>query len=85
MLFAMLLPIVHSILDTLGSATAFGIPLFIVLVIIGLIVIILIKLFIVLIPAIIVAIIVYFLTAGNLFWAGLAFLIVALLSLVRKI
>jgi membrane protein YdbS with pleckstrin-like domain len=72
-----------SVLSSLGLE-GFGIPLLIVLVIIGLIVIILIKLFLVLIPAIIVALIVYFLT-GDLFWTGVAFLIVALLSIIAKI
>ena len=60
-------------------------PLLIVLIIIGLIIIVLIKLFLVLIPAIIVAAIVYFVTGGNLFWTGIAFLVVALLSLLSKI
>ena len=59
-------------------------PLLIILVIIGLIIIVLIKLFLVLIPAIIVAAIVYFLTY-DLFWTGIAFLVVALLSLIAKI
>ncbi len=57
----------------------------IVLIIIGLIVIVLIKLFLILIPAIIVAAIVYFVTGGDLLWTGVAFLVVALLSLIRKI
>jgi hypothetical protein len=55
------------------------------LIIIGLIIIVLVKLFLVLIPAIIVAAIVYFVTGGNLFLTGIAFLIVALLSLLSKI
>jgi hypothetical protein len=50
-----------------------------------LIIIILIKLFLVLIPAIIVAAIVYFLSGHDLFWTGIAFLIVALLSILAKI
>jgi hypothetical protein len=50
-----------------------------------LIIIILIKLFLVLIPAIIVAAIVYFLSGHDLFWTGIAFLIVALLSILSKI
>jgi hypothetical protein len=56
-----------------------------ILVIIGLIVIVLIRLFLILIPAILVALLVYFLTGGDLFWTGVAFLIVALLSLVARI
>jgi membrane protein YdbS with pleckstrin-like domain len=49
-----------------------------------LVIIVLIKLFLVLIPAIIVAAIVYFFT-GDLFWTGIAFLIVALLSILSRI
>jgi membrane protein YdbS with pleckstrin-like domain len=44
----------------------------------------LIKLFLVLIPAIIVAAIVYLFT-GDLLWTGIAFLVVALLSIIAKI
>ena len=76
--------IVYSILDSLGIGGIDWVFL-LVLVIIGLIVIALIKLFLVLIPAILVAIVVWFLTGGDLFWAGVAFLVVALLSLVSKL
>jgi hypothetical protein len=72
------------VLSILGSVSA-DIVFLIILVIIGLIVIVLIKLFLVLIPAVIVAIIVYFLTGGDLFWTGVAFLVVALLSLISRI
>ena len=82
--FVMLLPTIFSILGSLGLG-AFSIPFLIVLVIIGLVIIILIKLFLVLIPAIIVAIIVYFITGGDLFWTGIAFLVVALLSIIARI
>ena len=81
---AMFLPVIYSILSSLGLGSI-SIPFLIVLVVIGLIIIILIKLFLVLIPAIIVAAIVYFLTGGDLFWTGIAFLIVALLSILSKI
>jgi hypothetical protein len=50
-----------------------------------LIIIVLIKLFVVLIPAILVAVVVYFLTGGDLFWTGIAFLIVAALSVLSKL
>jgi membrane protein YdbS with pleckstrin-like domain len=50
-----------------------------------LVIIILIKLFLALIPAIIVAAIVYFLSGHDLFWTGIAFLIVAFLSILAKI
>jgi hypothetical protein len=82
--FVLLLPTIFSILSSLGLG-AFSIPFLIVLIIIGLVIIILIKLFLVLIPAIIVAIIVYFITGGDLFWTGIAFLVVALLSIIAKI
>ncbi len=72
------------ILFVLGNFT-FDLTALIILVIIGLIIIVLIKLFLVLIPAIIVAAIVWFLTGGNLFWAGIAFLVVAALSILSKL
>jgi len=81
---SLLLIAVHSLLDSLGLA-GFDWPLLIVLVIIGLVIIVLIKLFLVLIPAILIAIIVYFLTGGDLFWTGIAFLVVAALSLIKKL
>jgi len=81
--FGLLLPIIYSILNSIGLG-GFDIGFLIVLIIIGLVIIILIKLFLVLIPAIIVAAIVYFVT-GDLFWTGIAFVVVALLSIVAKI
>jgi len=75
-----LLPILFYVFGATLSLT-----FLIILVIIGIIVIIFIRLFLVFIPAIIVALIVYFLTGGDLFWTGIAFLVVALLSLIAKI
>lgn len=75
--------IVFSVLSDLGITGA-DIWFFIILIIIGLIIIALIRIFLVLIPAIIVALIVWFLT-GDLFWTGIAFLVVALLSIIAKI
>ncbi len=72
--------IVLSILGSLGL----DLTVLVILVIIGLVIIVLVKLFLVLIPAILVAIVVYFLT-GDLFWAGIAFLVVAVLSLLSKL
>ena len=72
------------ILFVLGNFT-FDLAALIVLIIIGLIIIVLIKLFLVLIPAILVAIVVWFLTGGNLFWTGIAFLVVAALSILAKL
>ena len=82
---ALLTVIVYSILSSLGLPSGFDWTFLIVLVVIGLIIIILVKLFLVLIPAILVAIVVYFLTAGDLFWTGIAFLVVAALSILRKL
>ena len=65
-----LLTIVLSILGSIGL----DLTALVILVIIGLVIIVLIKLFLVLIPAILVAIVVYFLT-GDLFWTGIAFLL----------
>ena len=82
--FAILMTLIYSILSSLGI-TGFDIAFFIILIIIGLIIIILLKLFLVLIPAILVAIVVYFLTGGDLFWTGIAFLVVAALSILAKL
>ena len=81
--FAVFLAFVYSVLDSLGLG-GFDWTFLIILVIIGLVIIVLIKLFLVLIPAILVAIVVWFLT-GDLFWTGIAFLVVAGLSLLRKL
>lgn len=75
---------IYSILSSIGLE-GFDLTALIILVIIGLVIIVLIKIFLVLIPAIIVAIVVYFLTSGDLFWTGVAFLIVAALSLISKL
>jgi hypothetical protein len=82
--FAILMTFVYSILSSLGLA-GFDLTFLIILIIIGLIIIILIKLFLVLIPAILAAIVVYFLTGGDLFWTGIAFLVVAALSILAKL
>lgn len=82
--FALFLPTVLSILSSIGLGWL-TLPLLILFIIIGLIIIIVIKLFLVLIPAIIVAAIVYFLTGGDLFWTGVAFLVVALISIAARI
>lgn len=79
-----LITVIYSILSSLGLA-GFDVTFLIVLIIIGLIIIVLIRLFLVLIPAILVAIVVYFLTGGDLFWTGIAFLVVAALSILSKL
>jgi hypothetical protein len=82
--FALFMIFVMSILDSLGLGSVDWVFL-LILVIIGLVIIVLIKLFLVLIPAILVAILVWFLTGGDLFWTGIAFVVVALLSLIAKV
>ncbi|HLN45184.1 MAG TPA: hypothetical protein VK209_05705 [Candidatus Sulfotelmatobacter sp.] len=66
-----------------------GIPSILVLIlllIIGIVIIILIaKIVLFILPAAIIALIVWFLTGGSLFWAGIAFLIVAFISLIARI
>ena len=82
--FSLFMLVVMSILDSLGLGSIDWVFL-LILVIIGLVIIVLIRLFLVLIPAILVAILVWFLTGGDLFWTGVAFLVVALLSIIAKI
>jgi hypothetical protein len=54
------------------------------LIIIGLVIIFVIRLLFMLIPAALVAFVVWFLT-DNLWWAGIAFLIIAALSVLKKL
>jgi len=54
------------------------------LIIIGLVIIFLIRVLLILIPAVIVAFVVWFLT-GSLWWAGIAFLVIAALSILKKL
>jgi hypothetical protein len=62
----------------------FDIAFLILLLIIGLVIIILLaKVLLFVLPAAIVALVVWLLT-GSIFWAGVAFLIVALISLLRR-
>jgi hypothetical protein len=82
--FALFMIFVMSILDSLGLGSVDWVFL-LILVIIGLVIIVLIKLFLVLIPAILVAVLVWFLTGGDLFWTGIAFVVVALLSIIAKV
>jgi len=54
------------------------------LIIIGLVIIFVIRLLFILIPAALIALVVWFLT-GSLWWAGLAFLVIAALSILKKL
>jgi hypothetical protein len=69
--------------NILGSITA-DVIFALALIIIGVIIIVLIRLFLIFLPAILLAIVVYFLT-GSAFWAGITFLVIAALSLLKKI
>jgi hypothetical protein len=71
------------ILAVLGSLEMDIIAL-IGLVILGLIIIFLIRLLLILIPAALVAFVVWYLT-GSLFWTGIAFLVIAALSILKKL
>jgi hypothetical protein len=60
------------------------IAVLVLLLIIGLVIIIVLaKIFLFVLPAAIIAIVVWFLT-GSIFWAGVAFLVIALISLVMR-
>ncbi len=67
----------------LGSITA-DLAFFLILVIIGVIIIIIIGLLIAFLPAILLAAVVWLLT-GSIFWAGIVFLVVAALTLIKKL
>ncbi len=76
---------VPSFLLQLGFGFLFDVILLLVLLAIGLVVIIVIaKVLLFFLPAAIIAIVVYFLTSGSLFWAGVAFLVVAFLSIFKR-
>jgi hypothetical protein len=70
-------------IDQLGFV--FDIFLLLILLIIGIVVIIIIaKVLLFVLPAAIVAAVVWFITGGSLFWAGIAFLAVAFLSILKR-
>jgi len=54
------------------------------LIIIGLVIIFLIRLLLIFIPAVIIAVVVWLLT-GSLWWAGIAFLVISALSILKKL
>jgi hypothetical protein len=54
------------------------------LIVLGLIIILVIRLVLILVPAAVVAFIVWYLT-GNTWWAGVAFLVIAALSILKKL
>jgi hypothetical protein len=78
------LAVIYAVLGIFDSIPQFDILALVVLVIIGIIIILLIRLLLMLIPAVLLALVVWFFT-NSLFWAGITFLVVAALSLLRKL
>ena len=63
----------------------FDVFLLLILLVIGIVIIIIIaKVLLFVLPAAIVAVVVWFLTGFSLFWAGVAFLAVAFLSILKR-
>ena len=79
-----LIALSYAVLSIFDSIPQIDIIALVVLVIIGIIIILLIRLLLMLIPAVLLAFVVWFFT-GNLFWAGITFLIVAALSILKKL
>jgi hypothetical protein len=80
----LIMALIYSVLGIFDSIPQFDIAALVILVIIGIIIILLIRLLLMLIPAVLLALVVWFFT-GSLFWAGITFLIVAALSLLKKL
>jgi len=78
------LALVYAVLGIFDSIPQIDIIALVVLVIIGIIIILLIRLLLMLIPAVLLALVVWFFT-GSLFWAGIVFLVVAALSILKKL
>jgi hypothetical protein len=76
--------VIYAIMGIFDSIPQFDIIALVVLVIIGIIIILLIRLLLMLIPAVLLALVVWFFT-NSLFWAGIIFLIVAALSILKKL
>jgi hypothetical protein len=75
-----ILTFLQSVLGSLGADLALAF----VLILIGVVIIILLRFFIVLLPAVILAAIVWLFT-GSIFWAGIVFLVIAALSLLKRL
>jgi hypothetical protein len=80
----LIMALIYSVMGIFDSIPQFDIAALVVLVIIGIIIILLIRLLLMLIPAVLLALVVWFFT-GSLFWAGIIFLAVAALSLLKKL
>jgi hypothetical protein len=79
-----IMAVLYAVLGIFDSIPHFEIIALVVLVIIGIIIIMLIRLLLILIPAVLLAIVVWFFT-GSLFWAGITFLVIAALSILKKL
>jgi hypothetical protein len=79
-----LMAVIYAIMGIFDSITMTDIIALVVLVIIGIIIILLIRLLLMLIPAVLLAIVVWFFT-HSLFWAGVVFLVVAAVSILKKL
>ncbi len=75
---------IFTVLGIFDSTLQIDLIALVVLIIVGIIIIMLIRLLLMLIPAVLLALLVWFLT-GNLFWSGITFLIIAALSILKKI
>ena len=80
----LIMALIYSVLGIFDSIPQFDIAALVILVIIGIIIILLIRLLLILIPAVLLAIVVWFFT-GSLFWAGITFLVIAALSILKKL
>jgi hypothetical protein len=76
--------VLYAVLSIFDSIPQFDVIALVVLVIIGIIIILLIRLLLILIPAVLLALVVWFFT-GSLFWAGITFLVIAALSILKKL
>ena len=81
----LIMAVIYAVIGIFDSIPQFDIIALVVLVIIGIIIILLIRLLLMLIPAVLLALVVWFLTGGSLFWAGITFLVIAALSILKKL
>jgi hypothetical protein len=82
-----MIPLLSSLFVQLGLGLGliFDIILLLILLAVGIIIIIVIaKVLLFFLPAAIIAVVVWFLTSGSFFWAGIAFLGVAFLSILKR-
>jgi len=79
-----IMAVLYAVLSIFDSVPQFDVIALVVLVIIGIIIILLIRLLLILIPAVLLALVVWFFT-GSLFWAGITFLVIAALSILKKL